>query len=394
MSTAEVSGGSSSPEAAALGQVLTFFGTVADYAAGASPDEGGRVASLAVGMANIGGLPSEDIDALYFAARLRNAGALGNIAFSKGEQLPERARTMQRWDIPADGARICERIGALPAGTADLLRWQAESWDGTGHPDQLRWSGIPKAAQLLHIASAYVNVADPEEALSFISAGSGRMFAPEQVRTFVMWFHMNGGEIEPMQPAFDSLDTKRTPLMHVLDLLSERVDTHNGTPLRAQRVARRVGELARALSLDDNETRTAHVAALLFGIGEIRAPELEAQQFDPLARLGVETRALHALAASHLVGGCDYLQPIAPSLRARAEWYDGTGGPDQLRHDAIPTVSQILGIAVAFDAIDEAYRSRITEERTLPIARLETASGTQFDPQVFLAFAGIVKAHA
>jgi hypothetical protein len=42
--------------------------------------------------------------------------------------------------------------------------------------------------------------------------------------------------------------------------------------------------------------------------------------------------------------------------------------------------------------MDEAFRSRITEERTLPIVRLETASGTQFDPAVVRALSGIVKA--
>src|SRR5579883_1159532 len=165
MSTAEGVGGSSSPEALALGDVLTFFGTVADYAAGSLPEDGARIASLAVAMGRLSGLPQEDLDALYFAARLRNAGALGNAAFAKGEQLPERSLVMQRWDIPADGARICERIGALPPATADFVRWQAECWDGTGYPDQLRWSGIPRAAQLLHIACTYVSIPEPEDGL-------------------------------------------------------------------------------------------------------------------------------------------------------------------------------------------------------------------------------------
>jgi HD-GYP domain-containing protein (c-di-GMP phosphodiesterase class II) len=63
-----------------------------------------------------------------------------------------------------------------------------------------------------------------------------------------------------------------------------------------------------------------------------------------------------------------------------------------LRHDAIPKAAQVLAACIAFDAIDEAYRSRITEERTLPIVRLETASGTQFDPGAVRALAEVVKA--
>ena len=394
MSTAKGSSGSSSPESVALGQVLTFFGAVADYAAGAVANEGERVAWLAASMAQLAGMPQDDLDALYFAARLRNAGALGNVAFAKGEQLAERALTMQRWDIPADGARICERIAALPTGTPDLVRWQAEAWDGTGFPDQLRWSGIPRAAQLLHIASVYAAVPDPDEALSAITSESGRAFAPEQVRTFILWFHTSRGEIGPRDVPYRALDTARSSPEQILDLLAERVDAHNGTPKRAQRIAALAADIADELGFDLAERRTVRTAAQLFGVGEIRAPQLEAQQFDPLARLGIETRAHHAIAAEHLAAQCEYLAAIAPVLRARAEWYDGTGGPDRLRHSAIPRASEILAVAIAFDALNEAYRSRITEERALPVVRLETAAGTQFDPQTVRALANAIKARA
>lgn len=392
MSLAEGTGGSSSPESVALGEVLTFFGMVADYAAGGAPEEGERIASLATAMATIAGFAKEEMDALHFAARLRNIGALGNAAFAKGEPLSERELATYRWDVPAAGARICERIAALPEATAEIVRWQAECWDGTGYPDQLRWSGIPKAAQLLRIAAAYVAAPDPEEALTAITMESGRSFAPEQARTFIMWFHTFGGEIESAAPPYGALHAQRTAVIDVIELLSGRIDEHNGVPGRAQRIARRVEEIGKQRGLDADTLRQATLACLLFGIGELRAPELEAAQFDSLARLGIETRAEHAAAAAKLVSPCAYLAEIAPVLRARAEWYDGTGAPDGLRHDAIPRAAQVLAVAIAYDAIDEAYRSRITEERTLPLVRLETASGTQFDPAVVRALSEAVKA--
>ena len=394
MSTAEGSGGSSSPEAVALGGVLTFFGIVADHAVGAPAEEGERVASLAAGMAGLAGLPHDEIDALYFAARLRNVGALGNTAFAKGEHLPDRAAAMLRWDIPADGARICERLAALPRKVPDMVRWQAEAWDGTGYPDQLRWSGIPQSAALLHIACAYAAVADPDEALAAITAESGRTFAPEQVRGFVTWFHLHGGEIELAAPPYHALDASRTQPMHAIEMLAERVDSHNGTPLRAQRIARRAAEIGRALDLDAEEMHQIRLASLTFGAGELRASQLESAQFDPLARLGIEARATHAVAAADLVERCDFLRDAAPALRARAEWFDGTGRPGALRDGAIPRAGRVLAVAIAFDALDESYRSRVTEERTLPIVRLETAAGTQFDPALVRALAGVVKAHA
>jgi response regulator RpfG family c-di-GMP phosphodiesterase len=392
MTLAEGTGSSSSPESVALGEVLAFFGLVADYAAGASPQDGDRIASLAVAMGKLAGVAQDELDALYFAARLRNIGALGNPAFAKGEPLTERELMMQRWDIPAVGARMCERIAALPEAAADVVRWQAECWDGTGHPDELRWSGIPKTAQLLHVASTYAAMSDPEEALGAVTMEGGRSFAPEQVRTFVMWFHTYGGEIEAVPPPYQALKAERTSPADVIETLSAQVDAHNGTPGRAARIARCAEAVCKQCGHDDATLRQVTLASLLFGIGELRSPELESAQFDPLSRLGIEKRAEHAAIAGKLAAQCPYLWDIAPVLHARAEWYDGTGAPGGLRHDAIPPAAQILGAAIAYDAIDEAYRSRITEERTLPSVRMENVAGTQFDPVVVRTLCEVVKA--
>jgi response regulator RpfG family c-di-GMP phosphodiesterase len=378
----------------ALGELLTFFGSVADFAAGASPQDGERIASLAAGMARHGGLPQEECAALYFAALLRNVGALGNAAFAKGEPLPERAMMAARWDVPADGARICERIGALPPGTADIVRWQSESWDGTGFPDQLRWSGIPKAAQLLHIAETYVGIPDPDEALATITAESGRTYSPEQAHTFTMWFHTSGGEIAPLAIPHEALAAAKTNADDLLALLAERIDAHNGTPGRAQRISAQALNIGRTIGLNRHDLQTLARAALLFAAGELRLQDVEASEFDALARLGIEPRARSAVAAASLIAACPYLKDVAPIVRARAEWYDGTGAPDRLRHDAIPKPAQILAVSIAYDTLYETYHSRITEDRVAPMIRMETAAGTQFDPDTVRTLAEVVKARA
>jgi response regulator RpfG family c-di-GMP phosphodiesterase len=381
MSFAEGSAGSSSPEAVALGETLSFFGSVADHAAGLAPGTGERIAAVATGLAHTAGLDANERSALYFAARLRNAGVFGNPAFAKGESLSEREAMIARWDIPAQGARICEQIAVLPKETADIVRWQAECWDGTGYPDQLRWTGIPQIAQLLHIAERYVSAGEPDDAFAAVSVESGRTFAPAQVRTFTMWFHTNGGEPEPVEPPFDSLTPAGTVPRDIVVMLAQQIDRHNGTPERAERIAERGAEIGGALGLADDELRKLFLASLLFGIGELRAAALESAQFDALARLGIETRAAHAMRAAALIETCPYLSDVAPIVRARSEWYDGTGAPQGLRHDAIPRAASILALAIAFDAIDE-------------VNRLETASGTQFDPKSVRALAEVLKARA
>ncbi|MGZ3575778.1 MAG: HD domain-containing phosphohydrolase, partial [Vulcanimicrobiaceae bacterium] len=388
-------GANSSPDPGALADLLTFFGAVADVAAGERAGTTARVAALATTMATLAEFGEAERHALHWAAILRNAGAFGNKALRKDERLPERAAAMLRWDIPPAGARICEQIGALPKDTADLVRWQSEAWDGTGFPDQLRWHGIPKAAQMLHIARFYVAFeGEPEEALAATVAASGQRFAPEQTRIFVRWFHTYGGEIAPLGPPLDSLAAENTRQHELIELIADRVDEHTGAPGRWRRIGRRAETLASFLRLSDDDARHVALAAALFGTGEIGSAAPETQAIDPLSRFAIEESARSAVAAARLVETSGTLKKLAPVLRARAEWYDGTGRPDGLRHEAIPAAAHVLATCIAYDTLDELGRTHITGARRLPLDRLETAAGTQFDPRLVAALTEVVKTHA
>ncbi|MHB8461652.1 MAG: HD domain-containing phosphohydrolase, partial [Vulcanimicrobiaceae bacterium] len=64
----------------------------------------------------------------------------------------------------------------------------------------------------------------------------------------------------------------------------------------------------------------------------------------------------------------------------------GTGKPRGLGRDAIPVLSQILAVSIAFDAL---LRNRTASASNNPdllaTHRLDDASGTQFDPDVVRA---------
>lgn len=385
MSLSQGSASSSSSEAAALGELLLFAGAVGDYAAGAPPEDGERIGSLACAIAAIEELDDADLAAAYFGSRLRNLGAVGNAALRKGETLGERARMMALRDIPAQGARLCERIKALPHAVADVVRWQAECYDGTGYPDQLRWTGIPRAAQIVHIATVFVTYSDPEEALLSITAEAGRAFSPEQTRSFMMWYHTRGGEIEPTSPPFDVLDQAGTTKDEIVAMLAAKCDEHNASPGRSTRVGQTAMQIVRAFGGPDDEADRALLAGYLYGIGELRAPQREDERFDPLSRLGLEARAEHARAAAHLLECCPGLTGIAPVIGSRSEWFDGSGKPEGRRANDIPLASQALALAIAYERLEETRQSRITGDRTPPLSRLETAAGTQFDPQLVRA---------
>lgn len=359
--------------AARLAGVLGLYGAVGDAACGNPAGFAAKKAATAISLASVAGIDGADRDALYYAGVLHAVGALGNAAYRKGERLSERMARIESWDVPAQGARICLEISALPAQTSDYVRWQAECWDGTGFPDQLRWAGIPSPAVILGLADAAVRADDPDDALAAINLQAGRGFGPEFSRIFTTWFHTHGGEAGAAEPPLDNLRADDASTAALLDTIADRIDVHNGVAGRWHRIARLTDAAAETLALPPQERAALAIAVRTFGAGEIgeRADAGEAS-FDPLARLGIDVRAARGLAAAALLDGNAALGDASPVLSARGEWFDGTGKPNALFKAAIPTAAAILAASIASVSLDHKDR-------------IDTAAGTQFDPRIVRA---------
>jgi response regulator RpfG family c-di-GMP phosphodiesterase len=362
-------GGDPRAARALAADVLAWFGAVGDAALGNAPGFAARKASLAVAVARNADFSQSDCDALYFAGLLHAVGAIGNAAYRKGSTLSERIARQERWDAPAQGARFCAAIGTLPPETEDMVRWQHEAWDGTGYPDSLRWTGIPKAAQILGLADRFVGAPDPEEALGQIGLASGRAFNPAAVRAFTMWFHMTGGEIEMLAPPAEALGDPPPLAAELVERCADVIDAHNGVPGRWRRVAAIAAQTAGALKLSDDEASALALACRIFGAGEIAAESAEDENFDPLGRLGIEDRARNAEAGAAFAQPYDSLRSAAAIIAARGEWFDGTGKPRGLSRKNISLGSAVLSAAIALERLDRP-------------SRLDEAAGTQFDPAV------------
>lgn len=365
---------------AALADVLRWYGAIGDAAVGNTPGFGVRKGSLAVALAEIVQLAAEQRAALQIAGVLHAAGAIGSPAYRKGEMLTDRIAHQERWDVPARGARLCASIPALPPQVADMVRWQSECWDGTGYPDQLRWHGIPVEAQTLALADFYLHASDPEEALGAIGMQSGRAFGPDYTRAFTMWFHRSSGEVTECPFPADALVAPVAP-DDVFDALADKIDDHNGVPGRWRRVAALASGAARVLDTAPPAQSTLAIACRIFGAGEVAKGAAEDDQFDPLARLGIDARAGNAAAAAALAEPFAVLRTAGTIIATRSEWYDGTGKPSGLRHADIPREAAILAASIAYQRLDRGER-------------LEDAAGTQFDPLVVRAVLESAKARA
>jgi len=87
-----------------------------------------------------------------------------------------------------------------------------------------------------------------------------------------------------------------------------------------------------------------------------------------------------------MLQGISYLESAIPGVLYHHERYDGQGYPEQLSGQEIPLAGRIMAVADAFDAMtsDRPYRRAMSPQTA--IAELERGAGTQFDPEVVVAF--------
>ncbi len=159
--------------------------------------------------------------------------------------------------------------------------------------------------------------------------------------------------------------------------------THDHT----RRVQDQTVHLARALAVDDEgEIQAIKAAALLHDVGKLAVPEHILNKPGRLTPAEYEIMKRHAPVGADILSVIGFPYAVAPIVRHHHENWDGTGYPDGISGDAIPTGSRILAVVDCFDALtsDRPYRPRMEDSEALKI--LSDRSGTMYDPRVVDAF--------
>ncbi len=178
--------------------------------------------------------------------------------------------------------------------------------------------------------------------------------------------------------------------MATVRALSNAVEARDAyTGKHAERVAAYGIAIARAVGLPRPESAETQFGFLLHDIGKVAMPD--AILFKP-DTLTAEERALmarHPIVGAEIIAGIEFLSEAAQVVRSHHERWDGTGYPDGLRGEEIPLVARVFAVADVLDALttDRPYRPRMSLADAR--AMIVEASGTQFDPAVVRAFAGI-----
>ncbi|MCU0313860.1 MAG: diguanylate cyclase [Solirubrobacteraceae bacterium] len=149
--------------------------------------------------------------------------------------------------------------------------------------------------------------------------------------------------------------------------------------------------VGRRLGLDERALAELSAVALLHDVGKIGIPDVILHKPGPLTDAEWEVMRTHPVIGERILAAVPGLESVARAVRHEHERWDGDGYPDGLAGEAIPLPSRIVLACDAWHALvsDRPYRAGLPREAAL--AELARCAGTQFDPRVAEALAGVLE---
>jgi putative two-component system response regulator len=113
-----------------------------------------RLAALAVRVAELLGLPPEEVETVRLGAILHDVGKIGipdRVLLKPGALDVEERRIVETH--PEIGDKLLEPLDLL-SGARPIVRHHHERWDGAGYPDRLAGAVIPLGARIVSVADS------------------------------------------------------------------------------------------------------------------------------------------------------------------------------------------------------------------------------------------------
>ena len=149
----------------------------------------------------------------------------------------------------------------------------------------------------------------------------------------------------------------------------------------SEAVSRLSMAMARELDLGPTGIEEATLAGLLHDIG-MRELDYERTYSGSTPSEGERMQfQKHPVVGATILEGTG-LDEVTAAVRHHHERWDGTGYPDRLEGEAIPSLSRLVHVAEVFDvlSVPGRYRPTVSVERALEI--IKKGAGSQFDPRM------------
>jgi putative nucleotidyltransferase with HDIG domain len=157
--------------------------------------------------------------------------------------------------------------------------------------------------------------------------------------------------------------------------------------------SRRVSEyscaIAKAMSVPEQDLETIRVGALLHDLGKIGISDLVLQKPGRLTQEENELIRQHPVIGRRILENVQGLGAYLDIVELHHENLDGSGYPHGLKGEQTPLDARIVKVADAYDAITSDRPYRRGKSHADAISILRKACGSEVDPVVVEAFAGL-----
>jgi PAS domain S-box-containing protein len=173
----------------------------------------------------------------------------------------------------------------------------------------------------------------------------------------------------------------------ILDSWANSIDLHNHEPPgTSKQIAELCSSLAGRIGISDEKIIPLSRAALLHDIGELSLPDSIMQKKGALTAKDRSIMEQHPLIGCDLLEKVDDLRGSLSAIRSHHEKWDGSGYPEQLKEQQIPTSARILALVDVWYALIHDRPWRKAWNRDKAIEYILAQKGISFDPQVVNAF--------
>jgi diguanylate cyclase (GGDEF)-like protein/putative nucleotidyltransferase with HDIG domain len=157
-----------------------------------------------------------------------------------------------------------------------------------------------------------------------------------------------------------------------------------------QRVQKYSRAIAEAMNLSEEEIKAIAAAALLHDIGKLAVPEYILSKQGPLNPDEMRKMRMHPQLGAEIISNIKFPYPVADSIVAHHERFDGKGYPNGLAGKEIPLGARVLAVADVFDAYT-SDRIECGDTIAGAIQALREGSGTFFDPEIVRVWESIYR---
>jgi diguanylate cyclase (GGDEF)-like protein/putative nucleotidyltransferase with HDIG domain len=156
-----------------------------------------------------------------------------------------------------------------------------------------------------------------------------------------------------------------------------------------QRVQKYSRAIAEAMKLDEKQVETIAAAALLHDIGKLAVPDYILGKTGPLTPEEMKKMRLHPQHGCDIISNIKFPYPVADSVLAHHERWDGEGYPNGLKGTGIPLGARVLAVADVFDTVTANRNPGCPETIRAGVEAVREGSGTFFDPEIVAVWESI-----